>query len=153
EGTHRILKMTIQAKIPDDGACSDLELSLQDGLRCTICIPIGIRNSMLLGCGYASDYRLTPIPPASFKVRLCPQPYRRCDANADGALGLSASIRTIEPLFFADAPPIPCSASADCNNDGMADLSDVVFLLNSLFLGGPAPSAPYPACGVAPVGP
>lgn len=35
----------------------------------------------------------------------------------------------------------------DCNNEGKVDMSDAVYLLDYLFRGGAAPTAPFPACG------
>lgn len=35
----------------------------------------------------------------------------------------------------------------NANGDGRADLSDAVYLLTHLFLGGPAPIEPFPECG------
>ena len=37
----------------------------------------------------------------------------------------------------------------DCNADSTLDISDAVFALNHLFLGGPPPAAPYPECGTS----
>ena len=34
----------------------------------------------------------------------------------------------------------------DCDSDGEISLSDAVFNLNYLFLGGRTPAAPFPAC-------
>ena len=34
----------------------------------------------------------------------------------------------------------------DCDSDGEISLSDAVFNLNYLFLGGRMPAAPFPAC-------
>ena len=41
----------------------------------------------------------------------------------------------------------------DCDSDGEISLSDAVFNLNYLFLGGSPPPAPFDACGPAPAGP
>jgi hypothetical protein len=35
----------------------------------------------------------------------------------------------------------------DCNRDGLRDLSDAIYGLTFLFLGGPPPESPYPQCG------
>jgi hypothetical protein len=39
-------------------------------------------------------------------------------------------------------------SAANTNGDRAVDLSDAVYLLGHLFLGGPAPQAPYPECGL-----
>ena len=38
-------------------------------------------------------------------------------------------------------------AAANVNVDAAVDLSDPVYLLNNLFLGGPEPAPPFPSCG------
>ncbi|MDE0959088.1 MAG: hypothetical protein OSB12_10690, partial [Planctomycetota bacterium] len=43
-----------------------------------------------------------------------------------------------------------CPISADGNDDGALNISDVVFLLSTLFSGGSSPSAPWPDCGPDP---
>ena len=43
-----------------------------------------------------------------------------------------------------------CAAASDANSDRTVDLTDVVYTLNHLFLGGPPPREPYPGCGVNP---
>jgi hypothetical protein len=45
-----------------------------------------------------------------------------------------------------------CADAADANDDGVENISDVLYLLNFLFLGtSPAPSAPGPSlCGPDP---
>jgi hypothetical protein len=40
-----------------------------------------------------------------------------------------------------------CVAVTNSNGDGCTDISDAVYLLGHLFLGGPAPVAPFPDCG------
>ena len=40
-----------------------------------------------------------------------------------------------------------CLDAADANDDGELDLSDGIFTLNRLFLGGAAPPEPSEACG------
>jgi hypothetical protein len=46
---------------------------------------------------------------------------------------------------LADAPGD--GKAADANDDGGAGISDAVYSLGYLFLGGPTPPAPYPGCG------
>jgi hypothetical protein len=43
---------------------------------------------------------------------------------------------------------LPCEKAAYSNDDGAVDLSDAVFLLSFLFLGGKAPGEPLLKCGV-----
>ncbi len=41
----------------------------------------------------------------------------------------------------------------DANHDFRIDISDPIYLLNHLFLGGDSPPAPFPDCGVPTVRP
>jgi hypothetical protein len=41
-----------------------------------------------------------------------------------------------------------CLDAADSNDSGVVDLSDAVYSLQFLFIGGPAPAAPFGACGM-----
>jgi hypothetical protein len=52
--------------------------------------------------------------------------------------------------LFAGSSGIHCAKAADGNDDGKVDISDAVFLLGFLFLGGEAPKAPWPGCGADP---
>jgi hypothetical protein len=45
---------------------------------------------------------------------------------------------------------VPCADAADADDSGAIDLADAIHLLSALFLGGPAPAAPFPACGTDP---
>ena len=40
-----------------------------------------------------------------------------------------------------------CRDTMDTNDDGLTDVSDPIYLLNYLYLGGPPPATPYPHCG------
>ena len=40
--------------------------------------------------------------------------------------------------------------AADANDTGRVDLSDAVFILNYLFVGGAVPPAPFRQCGLDP---
>ena len=74
------------------------------------------------------------------------RPFRRGDANADGALDIADAVFTLNYLFAAGPVP-PCADAADANDDGTLDISDAVTLLAHLFAGaGPLP-APFGSCG------
>lgn len=45
---------------------------------------------------------------------------------------------------------VSCLDAADCNDDGMIDIGDVVYLINYLYIGGSAPAIPFPVCGLDP---
>jgi hypothetical protein len=40
----------------------------------------------------------------------------------------------------------PCIDAADANDDGLVNITDAIYSLSFLVLGGPAPPAPFPAC-------
>jgi len=48
---------------------------------------------------------------------------------------------------FAGGRTPSCLKSADTNDTGNIDLTDAIYLLNFLFLGGPAPELPFATCG------
>jgi hypothetical protein len=78
-----------------------------------------------------------PVPPS----------FIRGDSNADGVLDISDPLRTLFHLFAGEA--ISCPMSADFDASEALDLTDVVGPLGYLFLGLPAPGAPFPTCGAA----
>jgi hypothetical protein len=71
----------------------------------------------------------------------------RCDHNCDGNVDLSDAVNGLSQLFLGPAFSACCPQVTLCNEDGVHDLSDWVFLLAYQFLGGPPPGAPYPECG------
>ena len=76
--------------------------------------------------------------------------FRRGDADGNGVLELTDSIRLLGFLFLGAAEP-GCLDAADSNDDGKTDIGDAVNSLNVLFLGSgniPAPGAMN--CGVDP---
>lgn len=71
-----------------------------------------------------------------------PRPtFKRGDANDDGQLGISDSLRLFNSLFLGGDLP-SCREAGDANNDGSLDITDGIFVLSYLFLGGQAPPAP-----------
>ncbi len=79
--------------------------------------------------------------------------FRRGDANASGSLDVSDAIRLLGTLFgIAAGSPLCllCADAADTNDDGQLNITDPIFLLQFLFLGGPSPPAPFPECGPDP---
>lgn len=96
----------------------------------------------------ASDHRLVAID--ADLVIPAPQ-FVRGDCNADGAVQVSDAVTTFGALFSGGM--VPCEAACDSNADGVLDIADGVYLLNFLFVFGPAPTSPYPGCGVDPGSP
>ena len=72
-------------------------------------------------------------------------PFKRGDANGDGAFDISDPIAGLGWLFTGGTEP-PCIDAADSNDDEAADISDSVFSLNFLFLGGSIPNFPFSVC-------
>lgn len=75
--------------------------------------------------------------------------FRRGDCNDDGTVDIGDPVATLPLLFSQPAPP-PCVDACDANGDGNFNLGDTVYLLNHLFVNGPAPTDPFPTCGLDP---
>ena len=76
--------------------------------------------------------------------------FLRGDVDGSGRLAVSDAIRILAHLFQGDGSAVPCEDAADPDDSGAIDLADAIHLLSGLFLGGPAPAAPFPACGADP---
>jgi hypothetical protein len=57
---------------------------------------------------------------------------------------------TLLSYLFLDGEAPACADVADTNDDGGVTLTDAVYLLNFLFLGGPRLPAPFPEAGQDP---
>jgi ELWxxDGT repeat protein len=73
----------------------------------------------------------------------------RGDANTDGALSVSDPVATLAVLFASLEAP-DCLDALDSDDNGKVDLTDAVYELEYLFLGGPEPPGPFPDCGYDP---
>jgi hypothetical protein len=69
----------------------------------------------------------------------------RADANVTGDVDLSDVIKTLNHLFQGE--PVDCELALDSNDDEWKDISDAIYTLGFLFLGGPPPPPPFPGCG------
>ena len=79
-------------------------------------------------------------------------PFRRGDANLDGAIDIADPVATLEELFRA-APLPACLDAADANDDGQLDISDVLGTLIRLFQADSGLAPPPPLeCGLDPTG-
>ena len=85
-----------------------------------------------------------------FSGGLSANDFLRGDVDGSGRLAVSDAIRILVHLFQGDVAAVPCADAADADDSGAVDLADAVYLLSGLFLGGPAPAAPFPACGEDP---
>jgi hypothetical protein len=75
--------------------------------------------------------------------------FLRGDTNFDGEIGLSDAVRTLAHLFLGGT--LACPAAAEVQGGGSTlTIADPVYILNILFLGGPPPAPPFPACGSDP---
>ncbi len=74
------------------------------------------------------------------------QNFIRGDANNDSGINIADAIFGLNHLFNAGTAPVNANAM-DTNDNGVLEISDVVYLLRLLFVGGPNPPAPYPAAG------
>jgi len=84
--------------------------------------------------------------PLSFTVddTDCAVGYRLGDANDDGNLDLADAVRTLGFLFTG--ADIDCVAACDVDGSEDVNLSDPIYLLNHLFLGGPTPEPAFDEC-------
>jgi len=74
----------------------------------------------------------------------------RGDTNFDGSIDITDAIVAIMALFVPGAPTPDCEMAHDANDDDVRDLADAIYLLHSIFEGGPAPLAPFPECAPDP---
>jgi hypothetical protein len=74
-------------------------------------------------------------------------PFVRGDVDQSSRLDVSDAVSVLRFLFAGERNLVTCDDAADADDSGALDTSDAVFLLSALFRGGPAPAAPFPACG------
>ncbi|MEM7233829.1 MAG: DUF1800 family protein, partial [Planctomycetota bacterium] len=74
-------------------------------------------------------------------------PFIRGDANVDQKIDLSDAVGTFGYLFLGGE--LECLDAADSDDSGLLDISDGIFVLTHVFLGGPPPPPPSD-CGVDP---
>jgi hypothetical protein len=87
------------------------------------------------------------------RVKLSPPPgplFHRGDVDADGRLSVVDAVLGLHARVGGRPPPIDCTDALDVNDDGAWDLADAIYLLNYLFLRGPALPAPFRACAADP---
>ena len=97
-----------------------------------------------------NEVRWPAFPLLAARVEILPSSGRRMflrgDADGDGDLLITDAIATLGSLF-AGSPGLDCLDAADTNDDGAVDLSDAVYGLSFLFLGGMLIPPPYPLPG------
>ena len=86
-------------------------------------------------------------------ARFLEQPMRgfvRGDIDGDGIVGQDDLMRLFAYVANDGEPPLPCDDAADFDDGGSVNVADVA-LLGAFLLGAtPAPSAPFPDCGLDP---
>ena len=73
-------------------------------------------------------------------------PFRRGDANADGAFNVVDAIALLDHVFRRGAA-LSCARAGDANADGRLNVLDAAVLVSQIFRGEPVP-APFPDCGL-----
>jgi hypothetical protein len=75
--------------------------------------------------------------------------FERGDCNGDGTTSNISDPVFLLSYNFSGTQAPPCLAACDANGDGEAvgQVSDAIYMLNYLFLGGPPPVPPFPGCG------
>ena len=73
----------------------------------------------------------------------------RGDVDLSMRLDVSDAVKILNMLFNGSVD-IVCLDAADANDSGELDVSDPVYIIFHLFLGGPAPRPPYPDEGLDP---
>ena len=76
--------------------------------------------------------------------------FLRGDVDGSGRVAVLDAIRILFHLFQGDLTAVPCADAADVDDSGAIDMADPIRVLSGLFQGGPAPAAPFPACGADP---
>ncbi len=80
-------------------------------------------------------------------------PFIRGDCNSNEAVNIADAAAQVGLLFLSDDDhfPAPCHDACDADDTGALNVTDVVYLLNYLFVpGNPAPPAPFPTAGEDP---
>ena len=76
--------------------------------------------------------------------------FLRGDVNLDGGIDISDPFTIL--LAMSGNTTLDCDQSGDVDDNGSLEITDVLALLNFLFVSGPPPADPFPACGTDPTG-
>lgn len=80
-----------------------------------------------------------------------PTRFNRGDANGDSKINVTDGVLVAQNIFFKVAKPglvkFNCDDMLDVDDNGRLEVADPLLLLRFIFLHGPAPSAPFRACG------
>ena len=137
------------------GEASKLIEMTFDGVPTGVDIPVSLGEHAIGGIVFADDTwfavsyerRLLRMQGTDNAALLPVAFFLRGDANDDGTVNISDSLRTFDYLFLGgDASA--CLDAMDGDDDGRINLTDGTYVLNFLFLGGPPPPPPYPVPGL-----
>jgi len=70
----------------------------------------------------------------------------RGDCSASDEIDLGDVLTVLDYLFGPGVGYVDCRDACDIDGDGLLQIGDPISLLEYLFLGGPAPPAPFPEC-------
>jgi len=116
----------------------------------------GIGESML-GCMFAVDgtSRIPVLRAGGLEVldgsASHPPPFLRGDTDRNLVVNLTDVVQLVAQ-FFRGAGDSFCPDAADVDDSGVLDVSDLIYLLDFLFLSGSPPPLPYPGPGLDPTG-
>ena len=82
-------------------------------------------------------------------IRSSGAPFRRGDVDANRRVNL-IDVLVMADFLFGGRTELTCLKASDSNDDGVVNITDLLYLLNHLFTGAPPPAAPHEACGVDP---
>ena len=124
----------------EPGMPAETQVRLVDGLRGASSLPV--RNLLTI-----EGRSVEPLHLVSLTIRLSGDTrFVRGDANGDERVNLADAVWCINELVRRGREA-PCHRAADLNADGRYNLSDPMFLIQWLFLSGPAIPEPFPRCG------
>ncbi len=108
--------------------------------------------------GGGDDASQSPVQVRGGMLFLVVPEFLRGDGDDTGALNINDAVVVLERLTgyrSLDASGLPerfCPDAMDADASGQIDVSDGVYLLEYLFLGGPPPALPFPEPGITPPG-
>jgi hypothetical protein len=124
------------------GAAASPQVTLVHGGRLRAVVPAMALGAVNIA---ARNVNSDPSNTVPFTIIERPPLFIRGDLNLDGFIEVSDPVRLLLSLF--EELSLTCEDAGDADNDELLELADVMFLLNFLFLNGPAPAFPYPEPG------
>ena len=75
------------------------------------------------------------------------QPFLRGNCNGNSGVDISDGIWMLQELHLG-GPSGTCAEACDANGDSSYNTADAIYVIYYRLLDGPAPTAPFPDCGV-----